>query len=57
MPIFKQLCALCFAEWFSVVIYPHCGFLVIMPHIKPFYTSVFKDTRVVYNLLRHILPC
>lgn len=41
MTIFKQLC-LYFAEWFSVVIYLHCGFLVITSPIKPFYTSVSK---------------
>lgn len=54
MPIFKQLC-LYFAEYFSVVFHPHCGFLAIMPHIRPFCTSVFKDTRVEFNF-RHILP-
>lgn len=40
MPILKQL-RLYFAEWFSVI-YPHCGFLVIMSPIKPFYTGVSK---------------
>lgn len=55
MSVFKQLC-LYFSECYSAVIHPHCGFLAVMSHIGPFCTSDFKDIRVVFNLLRHILP-